>query len=109
VIAAMRFTGQGQSCTAGSRLFLHHSIHDAFLDRLVKKVSAIRLGNPVEEETDAGTLINAKQHEMVVGYVREGLAQPSARLLTGGQPPGDGPLSKGYFYQPTIIAGATNA
>jgi acyl-CoA reductase-like NAD-dependent aldehyde dehydrogenase len=109
VIAAMRFTRQGQSCTAGSRLFLHHSIHDAFLDKLVKKVSAIRLGNPVEEETDAGTLINAKQHSMVSGYVRETLGQADAKLLAGGLPPSDGPLSKGYFYEPTIIAGATNA
>jgi acyl-CoA reductase-like NAD-dependent aldehyde dehydrogenase len=108
VIAAMRFTRQGQSCTAGSRLFLHHSIHDAFVDELVKKVSLIRLGNPVEEETDAGTLINAKQHSMVSGYVSEGLAQADARLLTGGLPPSEGPLSKGYFYEPTIFAGATN-
>ena len=109
VIAAMRFTRQGQSCTAGSRLFLHHSVHDAFLDRLVKKVSAIRLGNPVDEETDAGTLINARQHGMVSAYVREGLGQPNARLLAGGLPPSEGPLSQGYFYEPTIIAGATNA
>lgn len=104
----MRFTRQGQSCTAGSRLFLHHSIHDAFLDKLVKKVSAIRLGNPIDEETDAGTLINAKQHAMVTGYVKEGLAQRDAKLLTGGAPPTEAPLSKGYFYKPTIIAGATN-
>ena len=107
-IAAMRFTRQGQSCTAGSRLFLHHSIHDAFLDKLVKKVSTIRLGNPIDEETDAGTLINATQHTMVTSYVKEGLAQRDAKLLTGGSPPTEGPLSKGYFYKPTIIAGATN-
>jgi len=55
VIAGMRFTGQGQSCTAGLRPFLHASVFDRFLDRLTGKLSQLRIGNPLDESTDMGT------------------------------------------------------
>lgn len=58
VIASMRFTRQSQSCTAGSRLFLHASIFDSFLEKLTATVSGLRIGDPLEESTDIGTLIN---------------------------------------------------
>jgi len=108
VVAAMRFTRQSQSCTAGSRLFLHRSIFDGFLARLAAKVATLKLGDPLDEATDIGTIINAKQFSRVCGYVREGLARDDARLVTGGLPPTEGPLSQGYFAVPTIFADATN-
>src|SRR5579859_7297787 len=57
IIAAMRFTRQSQSCTAGSRLFLHRDIFDEFLDALGKKVKALKLGDPLDEASDIGTII----------------------------------------------------
>lgn len=108
VIAAMRFTRQSQSCTAGSRLFLHRSIFDSFLDKLAAKVATLKLGDPLDEASDIGTIINRKQFDRVCGYVREGMARKDARLVTGGLPPTEGPLSKGYFAMPTIFADATN-
>ena len=108
VILAMRFTRQGQSCTAGSRLFLHEAIYDSFLDRFVKKLSGLKIGDPLDEATDIGALINKVQFEKVCSYVRDGLQQEGARLLTGGLPPHEGPLAAGYFMEPTVISHVSN-
>src|SRR5215472_13813516 len=108
IIAAMRFTRQSQSCTAGSRLFLHTEIFDSFLDKLTRKTSALKIGDPLDEATDIGTVINEKQFRKVCSYIDEGLHQPSARLVMGGLPPTSGPLSQGYYTLPTIFADVSN-
>ena len=108
MVAAMRFTRQSQSCTAGSRLFLHRDIFDKFLEALVKKVEKLKLGDPLDEASDIGTVINEKQFKRVCGYVEEGLARKDARLVMGGLPPKTGPLSEGYYTMPTIFADASN-
>jgi betaine-aldehyde dehydrogenase len=102
IIAAMRFTRQSQSCTAGSRLFLHHDIFDKFLDALGQKVKALKLGDPLDEASDIGTVINEKQFKKVCGYVEEGLNRREARIVIGSLPPKEGPLSEGYYTIPTI-------
>jgi betaine-aldehyde dehydrogenase len=108
IIAAMRFTRQSQSCTAGSRLFLHADIFDSFLGKLADKVQRLKIGNPLEETSDIGAIINQKQFTKVCGYVEEGMRQPGAKLLFGGLPPKDGPLSEGYYAIPTVFASAAN-
>jgi len=108
VITAMRFTRQGQSCTAGSRLFLHESIFDSFLEKLTAKVRTLKVGDPLAEETDMGSIINRKQFEKVCSYIQDGLSQTDAKLLTGGKPPSDGPMSQGYFVEPTIFGHVQN-
>lgn len=108
IIAAMRFTRQSQSCTAGSRLFLHADIFDSFLDKLTTKTQALKLGNPLDEATDIGSIINEKQFRKVCGYVQDGLARPDARLVFGGLPPTEGPLSEGWFAVPTVFADTSN-
>jgi acyl-CoA reductase-like NAD-dependent aldehyde dehydrogenase len=107
-IAAMRFTRQSQSCTAGSRLFLHADIFDDFLGRLADKTKKLKLGDPLDETTDIGAIINEKQFKKVCGYVEEGMKQPGAKLLFGGLPPKTGPLSEGYYALPTVFANAAN-
>jgi betaine-aldehyde dehydrogenase len=108
IIAAMRFTRQSQSCTAGSRLFLHADIFDDFLGRLADKTKKLKLGDPLDETTDIGAIINEKQFKKVCGYVEEGMKQPGAKLLFGGLPPKTGPLSEGYYALPTVFANAAN-
>jgi betaine-aldehyde dehydrogenase len=108
IIAAMRFTRQSQSCTAGSRLFLHEDIFDSFLGKLEKKTSALRIGDPLDETTDIGTIINNKQFTKVCKYVDEGLKRSDAKLVFGGLPPKSGPLSEGYFAIPTVFADRSN-
>lgn len=105
---AMRFTRQSQSCTAGSRLFLHEDVFEPFLERLVEKASALRIGDPLDEATDMGAIISKTQFDKVCGYVEEGLGRSDARLLTGGLPPSEGPLGEGYYALPTIFADASN-
>ena len=104
VISGMRFTRQSQSCTAGSRLFLHQDIFDSFLDKLSAKVQALKMGDPLDEASDIGAIINEKQFRKVCGYVDEGLHRKDARLVFGGLPPKEGPLSQGYFAVPTVLA-----
>lgn len=108
VINAMRFTRQGQSCTAGSRLFLHTSIFDSFMDKLVKKLSGLKIGDPLDETTDIGAIINRIQFDKVCNYVKDGLEQKGSRLVLGGLPPKEGPLAQGYFMEPTIFTHIKN-
>jgi betaine-aldehyde dehydrogenase len=106
VIAGMRFTRQGQSCTAGSRLFVHHSIYQSFLRRVTEKLSKFRVGDPLDEATDIGAIINRAQFEKVCSYIEEGLARGAA--VIGGLPPNEGPLSEGYFVTPTVFTTMDN-
>ena len=108
VISGMRFTRQGQSCTAGSRLFLHQSIFDTFLDRLVRKLKTFKIGEPLDESTDIGAIINRRQFEKVCSYIEDGTRQDGAKLFLGGLPPSHGPLAKGYFVEPTVLANVKN-
>jgi betaine-aldehyde dehydrogenase len=108
VIAGMRVTRQGQSCTAGSRLFLHRSIFDSFLGKLATRLAPLKIGDPLEETTDMGSIINRKQFDRVCSYIDDGLRQAGARLVLGGLPPTSGPLAEGYFVQPTVFAEVSN-
>jgi betaine-aldehyde dehydrogenase len=108
VISGMRFTRQGQSCTAGSRLFLHRSIFESFLARLAAKLTTLKIGDPIDEATDMGAIINRKQFDRVCSYIEDGLAQREGRVVLGGLPPKTGPLAQGYFVQPTVFADVRN-
>jgi len=108
IVTAMRFTRQSQSCTAGSRLFLHEDIFEPFLEKLADRAAALKMGDPLDEATDMGAIINRKQFDKVCGYIDEGLSIADARLVTGGPPATDGPLSEGYYAYPTIFADASN-
>jgi betaine-aldehyde dehydrogenase len=108
IIAAMRFTRQSQSCTAGSRLFLHEDIFDSFLGKLEQKTTALKIGDPLDEATDIGTIINNKQFTKVCNYIDEGLKRADAKLVFGGLPPKTGPLSEGYYAMPTVFADRSN-
>lgn len=108
VMTAMRFTRQSQSCTAGSRLFIHRDIYDEFLEKLSSKLEKLVIGDPLDESTDMGALINERQYAKVNDYIRCGLSESSAELVTGGPSPLQGRLSEGYFALPTLISGVEN-
>lgn len=108
VIAAMRFTRQGQACTAGSRLFLHTSIFDAFLEKLVARLRTLTIGDPLDEATDIGALINQKQFDRVCTYIQDGIEQQASQLVLGGLPEPGRFAQPGYFLEPTIFAQAHN-
>lgn len=108
IVSAMRFTRQSQSCTAGSRLFLHRKVYDNVLERLVRATSKLRIGDPLSEETDIGAIINERQFNRVCSYIEDGLQQPGSELLCGGLPKEDPSLANGYFLKPTIFSQGTN-
>ncbi len=108
IVGAMRFTRQSQSCTAGSRMFLHADIFDSFLAKLKKKAEALKIGDPLDEATDVGSIINKKQFTKVCGYLEDGLKRKEATLVFGGLPPKEGPLAEGYFAIPTVFADSSN-
>jgi acyl-CoA reductase-like NAD-dependent aldehyde dehydrogenase len=100
-VAVGIFLYAGQSCTAGSRLLLHRSIHDAFLDGLIERARALRVGSPLDEETQLGPMVSARQLDRVLGYVERGRSE-EARLILGGERLG-GEWSRGFFMAPTIF------
>ncbi|MEO3789606.1 aldehyde dehydrogenase family protein [Nonomuraea sp. B10E15] len=108
VIAGMRFFRQGQSCTAGSRLFVHETVFDSFVGKLTTRLGSLTVGDPLDESTDIGAIVNAGQFDKVCGYIRDGMDQRGARIALGGLPPEHGPLSKGYFVEPTVFTGVAN-
>jgi acyl-CoA reductase-like NAD-dependent aldehyde dehydrogenase len=108
IIGAMRFTRQSQSCTAGSRLFLHKRIFDSFIEQLANKLDNLIIGDPLDDKTDMGTIINNKQYTKVCDYIRDGLDNKETEVICGGLPPKDGPLSEGYFTIPTIFRNKSN-
>jgi len=107
VLTAMRFTRQGQSCTAGSRLFVHADVYDAFLEVLVEKVKALKVGDPLDESSDMGSIINAKQYESVLGYIEDGKSQPGVSVPLDGTS-FDSEGLDGFYTGPTIFAGVDN-
>jgi len=100
-VAVGIFLYAGQSCTAGSRLLLHRSIHDAFLDGLIDRAKALRVGSPLDEATQLGPMVSARQLDRVLGYVDRGRTE-GARLVLGGERLG-GEWSTGCYMAPTIF------
>lgn len=95
------FHNQGQACIAGSRLLVHESVRDAFLDRFLPLARSIRLGNPLDSETEMGPLTSRVHQERVLAFVEVARGQGS-EILTGGKAPG-GDLRSGYFIEPTVV------
>lgn len=103
-VAGVRFTRQGQSCTAASRIYVHESLHDAFVEKLKAKVDAMVMGDPLDEKTDIGTIVSEQQYERVLGYVTQGKAD-GGTAHEGSALPADPKLAKGYFVRPVIFTG----
>lgn len=101
------FANSGQNCVAGSRLYVHHKIHDPLREALAAKANALKVGPGLDRASQIGPLISQSQLERVMGYVAQGQAQ-GGRLIAGGERLG-GDLSGGYFVQPTIFSEVTEA
>jgi betaine-aldehyde dehydrogenase len=96
------FYSSGQVCSNGTRVFVHRSIKAAFLERLVKRVGAMRIGDPMNPETQVGALVSEQHMHKVLYYIDRGRAE-GARVLTGGMRVTTGELGKGYFVAPTVF------
>lgn len=96
----------GQICSAGTRLILEESIHDDFVEALVKRVKNIKLGSGFDEATQMGPLISAEHLAKVEKYVEAGKLE-GATIAVGGKRPEDAELQNGFFYLPTIFTDCT--
>lgn len=105
VSAAMlaNFYSAGEICSNGTRVFVHVSIRDRFLAALKERVEKIRVGEPLDPNTQMGSLISQGHMEKVLAYIEIG-KQEGARLLTGGYRVQDGALARGAFVAPTVFA-----
>ena len=97
------FAGQGEVCSAGSRLILEKKIADKFLARLAEASSKIVVGDGLAPETEMGPLITRQHLERVLDFIEIGKAE-GAELLCGGGRLTDGALARGNFVAPTIFA-----
>ena len=99
------FRSTGQSCSAGSRLFVERSVYERVAAALAERTSRIRIGMPLDEKTHIGPQTSAEQLAKTQSYIALG-KESGARLLAGGGRPSE--LSKGYFVEPTIFADVSN-
>jgi len=97
------FGTTGQRCTATSRLILHKDIHDKFIKMLVERVKKLKLGYGNDKGVDVGPCVSEVQRNTVDEYVKIGLNEDKAKMLTGGEFAQEGDLKKGWFYKPTIF------
>jgi succinate-semialdehyde dehydrogenase / glutarate-semialdehyde dehydrogenase len=95
-----RVINNGQSCIAAKRFIVHQEVADAFTERFVREMEALRVGDPMDEATDVGPLATEAIRDEMAEQVRRSV-EMGARVLTGGTTP-DRP---GWYYQPTILTG----
>jgi aldehyde dehydrogenase (NAD+) len=106
--AAVRQTGSGaffnagQVCSAATRVIVEVSVHDAFVEKLAKRASGLRIGDPLETSTTLGPLISRSQMDRVLGYIDAGRGE-GASVVSGGARSGN----RGFFVEPTVFAGVT--
>jgi aldehyde dehydrogenase (NAD+) len=107
VVLSTRFARQGQSCTSGSRLFLHEDIYDSFLQKVVDRVSKMKVGDPRDEASDIGAVNSEKQWNTIQTYIELGeamdgveIAYDGRKTLEVGEP--------GYYHAPIIVSQARN-
>ncbi|MFJ4928748.1 aldehyde dehydrogenase family protein [Streptomyces sp. NPDC088736] len=94
------FLHSGQVCSAGARLLVEDSLHDRFVDELVRRAELIRLGGPFDEQAQTGPLISAAHRAKVEAYVGRGVAEGAVLRCGGRRPEG---LDEGFYYLPTVL------
>ncbi len=99
------FSNQGEICLCGSRILVERSIYDKFVDELVKRVKALQVGDPAEEDNAWGALVSEAHMKKVLSYISLA-TEEGGKILTGGnQVELSGRCKNGYFVQPTVISG----
>ncbi len=103
--AVMFALNQGEVCTCPSRILVHEDIYDRFMERVVERTKAIKLGHPLAEDTMMGAQASSDQFEKVLSYIEIG-KEEGAEVLCGGSPARlNSGLEKGYYIEPTILKG----
>ena len=96
------FYSAGEVCSNGTRVFVHRSVKAAFLEKLKARVGAMKIGNPLDPQTQVGSLISENQMEKVLSYIVRGRAE-GAQVVVGGNRVTAGELANGFFVAPTVF------
>ncbi len=94
----------GQCCVAGTRLILPEKIHDEFVDRMIDKMKKMKIGDPMQKDTDVGPLVSQKQQKRVLEYIEIGKKEGATLAYGGGVPNG----LNGFFVEPTLFTNVNN-
>ena len=103
-VACAHLANAGQSCTFGSRVYVHESVYDAFRRALLDTIGAVVVGDPRDEATSMGPLVTGAARDRVLGIIKQASDEGQGRLVAGGRAPAmEGELSGGYFVEPTVF------
>ena len=102
--AVMFALNQGEVCTCPSRMLVQESIYDKFMERVVERTKAIKLGHPMDPSTMMGAQASNDQYEKILNYIKIG-KEEGCKVLAGGEAAYNEGLEGGYYIQPTILEG----
>jgi aldehyde dehydrogenase (NAD+) len=102
-VVAGIFASSGQMCIAGSRLLIQRDVADEFVTRLAARAKTIKMGDPLDMESEMGPLVSEVQRDRVLGLI-DSARDDGGTIVSGGGAPSDPALADGYFVEPTIIA-----
>jgi len=97
------FYHQGQCCEGGTRLLVQEKIYDEFIEKLKNKISLMKTGDPMDKTSDCGPVVNKKQFDSVMNYIKIG-KEEGAEILTGGK----GTDTSGFYIEPTVFINVNN-
>jgi aldehyde dehydrogenase (NAD+) len=97
------FANKGEVCSSGSRVLVHEAIYDEFVGRLVEKAKTMRVGDPLDPDTEMGSQISGAQLERILVYIQSG-KDCGAELMCGGERDTEGSNSRGFYVKPTVFA-----
>jgi acyl-CoA reductase-like NAD-dependent aldehyde dehydrogenase len=100
------YIASGQSCVQGARLIVHDTIHEAFGRAVAERAGRIRIGDPLDPETQLGPVASCRQYDRVLAFIQKGVTE-GASVLAGGRALVDPPYDRGYHIAPTVLAGVT--
>ena len=98
---------QGQVCSAGSRIFVQEDFYDEFIEKAIEAFEKVKVGNPLDFNTQMGAQVNESQLKKILGYIEIG-KQEGAKVATGGERFIEGDAKNGYFMKPTLLTNVTN-
>ena len=101
-----RFDNCGQVCTCNERMYLQESIYDVFMEKFMAKVKALKIGDPMLDDTDLGPKVNANEIKNMEALVATSIAE-GATVAFGGKQPQGAEFKKGYWFEPTILTNVT--
>ena len=103
------YRNSGEVCFAGSRMFVHRPIYEEFMDRFVATANALKVGDPLDPETEVGPVVSSEHLDKVLSYVAVGVVEQGKLLAGGSRVQGlPGELAKGNFVEPTVFGDVTN-